>query len=66
MEVEAMWMNGLNQLYLSHREHMCGDRLCKYIGCKMNNKQGVIVSCWVNVCKVQEEVDNDLGQFVLS
>ena len=21
-----------------------GDRLCKYIGCKMNNKQGVIVS----------------------
>ena len=22
-------------------EDMCGDRLCKYIGCKMNNKQGV-------------------------
>ena len=32
----------------------------------MNNKQGVIVSCWVNVCKVREEVDNDLGQFGLS
>ena len=26
-------------------EDMCGDRLCKYIGCKVNNKQGVIVSC---------------------
>ena len=32
----------------------------------MNNKQFVIVSCGVNVCKVREEVDNDLGQFVLS
>ena len=32
----------------------------------MNNKQGVIVSCSVNVCKVRGEVDNDLGQFVLS
>ena len=36
------------------------------MGCKMNNKQGVTVSFWVNVCKVREEVDNDLGQFVLS
>ena len=26
-------------------EDMCGDRLCKYVDCKMNNKQGVIVSC---------------------
>ena len=42
-------------------EDMCGD-----VGCEMNNKQGVIVSCWVNVCKVWEEVDNDLGQFVPS
>ena len=25
----------------------------------MNNKQGVTVSCWVNVCKVRKEVDND-------
>ena len=32
----------------------------------MNNKQGVTVSYGVNVCKVQEEADNDLGQFVLS
>ena len=32
----------------------------------MNNKQGVIVSHWVNICKVREEVDNDLGQFLLS
>ena len=31
----------------------------------MNNKQDVIVSCWVNVCKVWEEVYNDLGKFVL-
>ena len=27
---------------------------------KMNNKHFVIVSCWVNVCKVREEVDNNL------
>ena len=32
------------------------------MGCKMNNKQCVTVSCRVNVCKVGEEVDNDLGQ----
>ena len=32
----------------------------------MNNKQGVTVSCLVNVYKVRQEVDNDLGQFVLS
>ena len=34
----------------------------------MNNKQGVTVSCWVNVCKAREEVSNDLGllKFVLS
>ena len=25
-------------------EDMCGDRLCKEMGCKMNNKQGVIVT----------------------
>ena len=42
-------------------EDMCRDRLCKWMGCKMNNKQGVTVSC-----KVRNEVDNDLGQFVLS
>ena len=48
-------------------ENMWGDRLCKYMGCKnLNNKQGVTVSYWVNVCKVREEVDTDLGQFVLS
>ena len=29
----------------------------------MNNKQCAIVSSWVIVCKVREEVDNDLGQF---
>ena len=33
-------------------EDMCRDRLCKKMGCKMNNKQGVTVSCSVNVCKV--------------
>ena len=32
----------------------------------MNNRQCVTVSCGVIVCKVREEVDNDLGQFVLS
>ena len=32
----------------------------------MNNKQGINVSYRVNVCKVREEVDNDLGQFLLS
>jgi len=32
----------------------------------MNNKQCVAVSGSVSVCKVWEEVDNDLGQFVLS
>ena len=32
----------------------------------MNNKEGVTVSYLVNVCKVGEEVDNDLGQFVPS
>ena len=32
----------------------------------MSNKQCVTVSCGVNVCKVRGEVDNDLGQFVLS
>ena len=31
----------------------------------MNNKR-VTVSCGVIVCKVREELDNDLGQFVLS
>ena len=37
------------------------------ITCKMNDKQCVTVSCWVLiVCKIREEVDNDLGQFVLS
>ena len=36
------------------------------MGCKMNNEQYVAVSCLVVVCKVWEEVDNDLGQFVLS
>ena len=35
------------------------------MGCKMNNKHGVTVSCWVNVCKVREGVDNDSIQFVL-
>ena len=30
----------------------------------MNNKQCVTFSCRVNVCKVREEVDFDLGQFV--
>ena len=50
-------------------EDLCRDRLCmpnKYVGCKMNNKQCVTVSGSVSVCKVWEEVDNDLGQFVLS
>ena len=48
-------------------EDACEDRLYKQMGCKMNNEQCVTVSCWVNVCKVQQkEVDNDLGQFVLS
>ena len=32
----------------------------------MNNKQCVTVSCRVIVFKVREEVENDLGQFVLS
>ena len=32
----------------------------------LQDEQGVTVSCWVIVCKVREEVDNDLGQFVLS
>ena len=32
----------------------------------MNNKQCVSVSFSVVICKVREEVDNDLGQFVLS
>ena len=32
----------------------------------MNNKQGVTVSCLVNVCKVREGVDNDSEQFILS
>ena len=32
----------------------------------MNDKQCVTVSCQVSICKVREEVDNDLGQFVLS
>jgi len=41
-------------------------RLCKQMGCKMNRKQCVAASCWVMVYTVQEEVDNDLGQFVLS
>ena len=36
------------------------------MGCKVNNKQCVTVSCRVIVCKVREEVDNGLGQFVLS
>ena len=36
------------------------------MGCKMNNEQGVTVSCRVNDCKAREEVDNDSGQFVLS
>ena len=36
------------------------------MGCKMNNKQRVTVSCWVNVCKVRDEVVNDLGEFGLS
>ena len=26
-------------------EDVCGDRLCKLFGCKMNKKQGVAVSC---------------------
>ena len=32
----------------------------------MNNKQYVTVSCSVMVCKVWEEVENVLEQFVLS
>ena len=32
----------------------------------MNNKEAVTVSCYVNVCQVREEVDNNLGQFALS
>ena len=42
-------------------EDVCGDRLCKYMGCRMNNKQCVTVSCWVTDCKVREEVDNSTG-----
>ena len=26
-------------------EDVRGDRLCKYMGCKMNNNQGVTISC---------------------
>ena len=48
-------------------ETVCGDRLCPlWVNCKINNKHRVTVSYRVNVCKVREEVDNDLGQFVLS
>ena len=47
-------------------ENVCGDRSCKQMGCKMNTKQGVTVSCGVHICQVWKEVDNDLGQFVLS
>ena len=46
-------------------EDVYGD-IMQIDGCKMNSKQRVTVSCWVDVCKVREEVDNDLGQFVLS
>ena len=48
-------------------ETVCGDRLyMPIVGCKINNKHRVTVSYRVNVCQVREEVDNDLGQFVLS
>ena len=36
------------------------------MGCKMNKKQGVTVSYGVNVCKVREEIENDLRPFVPS
>lgn len=36
------------------------------MGYKMRNKHCVTVSSEVIVFKVQDEVDNDLGQFVIS
>ena len=47
-------------------EDMCADRLCKKMGCKMNNKQGVTNVYSIGNSKVREELDNDLEQFVLS
>ena len=31
-------------------EDVCGDTLCKYLGCKMNDKRGVTVSCKFERC----------------
>ena len=41
-------------------------RLCKQMGCTMNDTQCITVFYVVIVCKVREEVDHDLEQFFLS